>query len=94
MLDAGMDLWKLSRHMGHGSQSVNVYAHPDARCPLPSGKFRHEGLGHLTSGGVMETVHPATPVSSSGTGSQTALLTIFKPNPAANTPTVERFDFH
>lgn len=34
MLDAGMDLWKLSRHMGHGSQSVteNVYAHlmPDA----------------------------------------------------------------
>ncbi|WP_163540855.1 tyrosine-type recombinase/integrase [Occultella kanbiaonis] len=34
MLDAGMDLWKLSRHMGHGSQQVteNVYAHlmPDA----------------------------------------------------------------
>lgn len=35
MLDAGMDLWKLSRHMGHGSQAVTetVYAHlmPDAQ---------------------------------------------------------------
>lgn len=34
MLDAGMELWELSRHMGHASQSVteNVYAHlmPDA----------------------------------------------------------------
>ena len=34
MLDAGMDLWKLSRHMGHASQAVTegVYAHlmPDA----------------------------------------------------------------
>lgn len=34
MLDAGMDLWKLSRHMGHASQQITeqVYAHlmPDA----------------------------------------------------------------
>src|SRR5690606_41933300 len=34
MLDAGMEVWKLSRHMGHASQAVteNVYAHlmPDA----------------------------------------------------------------
>ena len=40
MLDAGMDLWKLSRHMGHGSQQVteDVYAHlmPDAHYQVAS----------------------------------------------------------
>jgi len=47
MLDAGMSLWQLSRHMGHGSQAVteNVYAHlmPDAQ--YQAATFAQKAIG-------------------------------------------------
>lgn len=47
MLDAGMDLWKLSRHMGHASQAIteNVYAHlmPDAH--YAAAQYAEQAIG-------------------------------------------------
>src|SRR5690625_3405459 len=47
MLDAGMDLWKLSRHMGHASQAIteSTYAHlmPDAHYQAASFAARAVG---------------------------------------------------
>jgi len=49
MLDQGMDLWKLSRHMGHASQAIteNVYAHlmPDAHYQAAS--LAEQAMGRL-----------------------------------------------
>lgn len=49
MLDAGMDLWKLSRHMGHGSQQIteNVYAHL-----MPDAHYQTAGLAERAIGEI------------------------------------------
>lgn len=47
MLDAGMDLWKLSRHLGHASQTITeeVYAHL-----MPDAHFQAAGFAALALG--------------------------------------------
>lgn len=58
MLDAGMSLWALSRHMGHASQAIteNVYAHlmPDAH--YAAAEYADRAIG----GPVLE-IEPARP---------------------------------
>ena len=51
MLDAGMDLWKLSRHMGHSSQAIteSTYAHL-----MPDAHYQAAGFAALAIGSAFE----------------------------------------